>query len=87
MRRILITQISQREFETLRQLRQLSYAIVNWGLDDIQDYDAEAKFKYLLSKDELAITMVINASRNFWRISHLLMHPGAVSFLESQLQK
>lgn len=86
MRRILIGQISQREFETLRQLRQLSYAIVEYGDEDWSELDIKEKFDKLLEKDEMAITMLINASVNFWRISHLMMHPGALSFLEIKPQ-
>ncbi len=82
MRRILITQISQREFETLRQLRQMAYAIVSYGGEDWSELSIADKFEKLLDKDEMILTMIINSSTHFWRISHLMMHPGALSFLE-----
>lgn len=79
--------ISQREYETLRQARQLVYAIKTFNGEDWTKYDIEERWEKVQELDELVVSMIINASEKFWKISNLMLHPGVVDFLQKRPQK
>jgi len=81
VRRLLLDPISQKEFDTFTQMRNLSYAIVAIDGDDISELSIDDKFALLTGMSEIKITAIINNTKVFWRITHLLLHPGLVDFL------
>jgi hypothetical protein len=83
VRRLLLDPISQKEFDTFTQLRNLSYAIVVLDGDDLSSMDIEDRFELLKNTSEIKVTAIINLTKSFWRIAHLLLHPGLVDFLAS----
>ncbi len=83
VRRLLLDPISQKEFDTFTQLRNLSYAVVTLDGDDLSDMEIEERFKLLTNTSEIKITAIINLTKGFWRVAHLLLHPGLVDFLAS----
>lgn len=83
VRRLLIEPISQKEFDTFTQLRNLAYAIVELDGDDWSAMSIDDRFNKLRGTSEVKITAIINTTKEFWRICHLLLHPGLVDFLAS----
>lgn len=83
VRRLLLDPISQKEFDTFTQLRNLAYAVVELDGDDLSAMDIEDRFERLKDTSEVKITAIVNVTKEFWRTSHLLLHPGLVDFLVS----
>lgn len=83
VRRLLLDPISQKEFDTFTQLRNMAYAVVVIDGDDLSQMDIEDKFQMLRNTSEVKITAIINLTKEFWRTTHLLLHPGLVDFLVS----
>ena len=83
VRRLLLEPISQNEYDTFTQIRNLTYAVVVIDGDDISQLPTEEKFNILYNMNEAKISAIINSTKQFWRISHLLLHPGLVDFLVS----
>ena len=81
VRRLLLDPISQKEFDTFTQLRNMTYAIVSMDGDDYSEMDIEDKFTMLKGTSEIKITAIVNEAKPFWRVTHLLLHPGLVDFL------
>ncbi len=81
VRRLLLDPISQKEFDTFTQIRNLAYAIVVIDGDDISHLPVEERFDMLRKMSEIKITAIINNTKSFWRVTHLLLHPGLVDFL------
>jgi len=81
VRRLLLDPISQKEFDTFTQLRNLSYAVVALDGDDMSEMSANDRYDMLKETSEVKITAIINTTKSFWRIAHLLLHPGLVDFL------
>jgi len=83
VRRLLLDPISQKEFDTFTQMRNMAYAVVSIDGDDISEMSTDDKFELLKNMSEIKITAIINNTKSFWRITHLLLHPGLVDFLVS----
>jgi len=81
VRRLLIDEISQREFDTFTQLRNLSYCMVELDGDDFSEMSIEERYKHLLGLSDIKISAIIMHTKNFWRVSHLMLHPRLVDFL------
>jgi len=81
VRRLLLKPISQKEFDTLSQMRNLSYAIVELDGDDWSQLNIDDKYKMLMDMSEQKITAIINATTRFWKVAHLLLHPKLNDFL------
>jgi hypothetical protein len=81
VRRLLLDPISQKEFDTYTQLRNMTYAVVELDGDDLSELPIEERFDILRNTSEVKITAIINTTRSFWRVAHLLLHPGLLDFL------
>ena len=82
IRRLGLEQISQLEYDTLEQLRNLSYALRELDGVDYSEKGYEEKYDMLLSTSEAKVASIVSATVSFWRVSHLLLHPGLIDFLE-----
>jgi len=80
VRRLLLEPISQKEYDTFTQMRNLSYAMASIDGEDIGDKTVEEKFEIISALSEIKITAIINVSKKFWRVTHLLLHPKAIDF-------
>jgi len=87
VRRLMVDPITEKQYETLTQIRNLSYALVEIDGDDLSEMEIEDKFQFLYAMSDAKITMIIQQSVDFWRISHLLLHPGLTDFLLEQPQQ
>jgi len=81
VRRLLLEPISKREFDTITELRHLAYALVELDGDDYSSMGIEDKFKLIRSLSDVKITAILNKTVRFWRVAHLLLHPGLTDFL------
>ena len=82
IRRLGIEKISQMEYDTLEQIRNLSYAIITLDGVDYSEKTYEEKYEMLLSMSEAKVAAIIVETVSFWRVSHLLLHPGLIDFLQ-----
>lgn len=83
VRRLLLDPISQKEFDTITQLRNMAYAVVEMDGDDFSEMGIEDKFNMLRNTSEVKVTALINETVTFWRTAHMLLHPGLIDFLAS----
>ena len=69
------------EYDTLEQIRNLSYALVVLDGVDYSKKSYEERYDALLEMSEAKISAIISNTVSFWRVSHLLLHPGLIDFL------
>jgi hypothetical protein len=81
VRRLLLDPISQKEFDAVTEARHLGYAIVELDGDDFSGYDIEDKFDMVRNMSEPKLTSILNTTKKFWRVAHVLLHPGLSDFL------
>ncbi len=81
IRRLGLEKISQLEYDTLEQIRNLSYAVMELDGVDLSEMAAEKRYDALLGMSEAKIAAIINRTASFWRVSHLLLHPELIDFL------
>ncbi len=82
IRRLAIEKISQLEYNTLEQIRNLSYAVRELDGVDYSNKTYEEKYQMFLETSEAKVAAIISNTVMFWRVSHLLLHPGLIDFLE-----
>ncbi len=82
IRRLGIEKISQLEYDTLEQIRNLSYAVRQLDGVDYSEKTYEERYDGLLGTSEAKVSAIITSTVMFWRVSHLLLHPGLIDFLE-----
>ncbi len=82
IRRLGIEKISQLEYDTLEQIRNLSYAVRELDGIDYSKRTYDERYKAFLSMSEAKTAAIIGRTVMFWRVSHLLLHPGLIDFLE-----
>lgn len=82
IRRLGLEKISQLEYDTLEQIRNLSYAVRVLDGVDYSDKSYEERYNALLGMSEAKVASIITNTVSFWRVSHLLLHPGLIDFLE-----
>jgi len=81
VRRLLLDPISKNEFNAVTEARHLAYAIVELDGDDYSQLDIEDKFKMVRDMSEIKLTTILNSTKSFWRVAHVLLHPGLSDFL------
>ena len=82
IRRLGIEKISQLEYDTLEQVRNIGYALRSLDGVDYSDKSYEDKYNALLGMSEAKVASIVSNTVSFWRVSHLLLHPGLIDFLE-----
>ncbi len=82
IRRLGLEQISNLEYETLEQIRNLTYAIAELDGEDYSILEYEERYDKLLAMGEAKVAAIINHTSIFWKTAHILLHPGLVDFLE-----
>ncbi len=83
VRRLLADPLSQKEYDTFTQMRNLAYAIAEIDGKDYRDTSIEERYQIVSNMSEIKVTAIINSSVKFWRTAHLLLHPKAIDFLLS----
>jgi len=83
VRRLLADPLSQKEYDTFTQMRNLAYAIAEIDGEDYRDTSVEERYQIVSNMSEIKVTAIINSSVKFWRTAHLLLHPKAIDFLLS----
>ena len=83
IRRLGIEKISQMEYDTLEQIRNLAYAVRTLDGVDYSEKTHDEKYNALLGMSEAKVAAIIAGTVSFWRVSHLLLHPGLIDFLQS----
>jgi len=81
VRRLLLEPISQKEFDAVTEARHLAYAIIELDGDDYSALDIEEKFDMVRNMSEPKLTLILNTTKKFWRVAHILLHPGLSDFL------
>lgn len=81
IRRLGIEKISQMEYDTLEQIRNLAYALRTLDGVDYSEKTYNERYNSLLGMSESKVAAIIAATASFWRVSHLLLHPGLIDFL------
>ena len=81
IRRLSLEQISNLEYETLEQIRNLTYAITKLDGEDYSALEYEERYDRLLAMGEAKVAAIINCTSIFWKTAHILLHPGLIDFL------
>ena len=82
IRRLGLEQISQLEYDTLEQIRNIAYALRELDGVDYSEKTSEEKYDALLALSEAKMASIVGGTVSFWRVAHLLLHPGLIDFLE-----